>query len=886
MPCWRVFEVWKLLEPVYAELQRLQCGAKALVLRNLHEIFETERREHHVADLEVPAGERWQRGPDTDRVVLELCSIEGLPDGIDEKIHKGKITGSFLVNNITNEDTRRILYDTLGIGDVEYVRQRVFLYEKISHLQARSAKAAKRQAEFDRSDNKRSEIDVPICSTSAFSQPTGSSEEPSRAEPQVGDNGDDGVDQRDDENFEDSAGDPAEEPKVEEEDTQDAADKDLPNYTDFTDAHNGWCEKLWVGTCELFGCDKLATNAAKVNIAGIQTSLNHYQAMGVFILLTQQAREGIAGGLLAGDMGMGKTLQMLALMVIRGHLVQIRDHIHQNRDCHLPTFKHQKPGDKCPRQDMYGGLQCPCEKDGWARRIAATTRRWPTIVFMPRDLINNWVAKIKKHIDIGPASPANDFEFKVNHDKWSGQAKDPANQRFFYEEEDLEGVDHNEKGLLPEYLGGERTCFLASASIQGRGRFPENLPAGLIVMDEAHRYLGSGSPTAPFTFLENMRKKCDGPVFLFLVSGSLQAAGPDAWFRAADHFTTTARDHDWEHYSETAFRSTEKSLLRRLHWTDKTEIREQLAPNWNEHSALRDKVVKQIIVRRDQKTTDHSGNPIVTFTAPDVAHMDTPMATQGETWSTFCRVVASSVEMELLHGRARANAKGSECYSVIARSATFPTIARLWFTRGLTTDQLMAPTVNELASKDRHAALELLEDSPFWEHRRLLRAESPKYRRLHGRIKEMLALEEPEHMIIFALYPVTCLITLLLLRETSPGSAHGKDGYSRQATLDALESREHPQVVLMTYQLGSVGFNLQEANWLTMLEEPNTHAHATQAPARVHRKGQRRETHIEAFRDEVNLAEKYLVRKNTNRDAMDQGLDWSMYETDGQQEAN
>lgn len=36
-----------------------------------------------------------------------------------------------------------------------------------------------------------------------------------------------------------------------------------------------------------------------------------------------------------------------------------------------------------------------------------------------------------------------------------------------------------------------------------------------------------------------------------------------------------------------------------------------------------------------------------------------------------------SVEMELLHGRARAKAKGSECYLVIARSATFPTIARL-----------------------------------------------------------------------------------------------------------------------------------------------------------------------------------------------------------------
>ncbi|KAK7972434.1 hypothetical protein PG988_006568 [Apiospora saccharicola] len=217
---------------------------------------------------------------------------------------------------------------------------------------------------------------------------------------------------------------------------------------------------------------------ARVNIAGIQTSLDHYQTMGAFILLTQQAREGIAGGLSAGDMGMGKTLQTLALMVIRRHLVQMRDHVHQNPDCYLPAFKRQKPGDKCPRQGMFDGLQCPCEMDSWARRIAATICRWPTIVFMPRDLTNK-------------------------------------------------GVDRNEKGFLLKYVGGKRTYFLASASIQGRRCFPENLPAGLMVMDDAHRYVGSDNPTVPFTFLENMRKKCDGPVFHFLVSRLLQATGPD-----------------------------------------------------------------------------------------------------------------------------------------------------------------------------------------------------------------------------------------------------------------------------------------------------------------------------------------------------------------------
>ncbi|KAK8029494.1 hypothetical protein PG993_010785 [Apiospora rasikravindrae] len=361
---------------------------------------------------------------DTDRVVLEGCSIEGLPDGTDEKI-------SAIIDSLPRRrESRRLC----------------------RRLRRRLPKTAEELVE-----------------------------------------------------------DPAEEPEVEEEDTQDASDKDFFKYTYFTDACNGCCDKL----------------ATKVNIAGIQTSLDHYQTMGAFILLTQQAREGIAGGLSAGDMGMGKTLQTLALMVIRGHLVQMRDHVHQNPDCYLPAFKRQKPGDKCPRQGMFDGLQCPCGMDSWARRIAATICRWPTIVFMPRDLTNNSVVEVKNHGDIGSASPAHNFEFKVNHNKWAGQAKDPVNQRFIYEEEELEGVDRNEKGFLLKYVGGKRTYFLASASIQGRRCFPENLPAGLIVMDDAHRYVGSDNPTVPFTFLEDMRKKCDGPVFHFLVSRLLQATGPD-----------------------------------------------------------------------------------------------------------------------------------------------------------------------------------------------------------------------------------------------------------------------------------------------------------------------------------------------------------------------
>ncbi|KAK6823508.1 hypothetical protein PG987_013765 [Apiospora arundinis] len=457
----------------------------------------------------------------------------------------------------------------------------------LQHLvKAPERPSLKRQADFDRTDNKRSKIELPIRSASAFNQPIGSCEEPLRAKPRIDDNSDDedvdkgaghrgahnsqlisppaptieafeptrrpclGRSSLDDENFEDPAEELAENPAEKsevEEDTKDAADKDPAIPISPTPATAG------------------------------ARSYRPARAMGVLILLTQQTSEGISGGLLASDMGMGKTLQMLAFMVIHEHLatgVLDRTCIAGCSALVKRTNGAKNRSDNTPLADD--------------RLCHATS----LIIGLPKSRNSN----------IGPASPANDFEFRVNHDNWSGQAKNPANQRFFYEEEDLEGIDGNEKGLLSD--------------IEGRGRFPENLPAGLIVMNKAHRYLGSGNPTAPFTFLENMRKKYDGPAFLFLVSGSLQATGSGTWFRAAYYFTATNRDHP-----------PRSPLLRRLHWTEKTKIREQLAPKWKEHSTLQDKVVKQIIVCLDQKIADHTGNPIMTFTAPDVAHTVTLMAT-------------------------------------------------------------------------------------------------------------------------------------------------------------------------------------------------------------------------------------------------------------------
>lgn len=325
---------------------------------------------------------------------------------------------------------------------------------------------------------------------------------------------------------------------------QDDPNNDIPNYDAFTNACDGWAETTWAATCELFGCNELAT---KVDVAGFCTPPDHYQAMGAFLLLTQTVREDVAGGLLADDMGLGKTLQVLLVLVVRVYLIQMADHLRLHPHRHLSAD--QSPGDKCPWQHKYGRLQCPCEKGGWASKIAPTLYDLPSVVFVPPHLIDHWVAEIKAHIDIGSTSPAKNFQFKVNHEKWGGgQDRSDANERFVCRKEDLATVERNENGRLTEYDGGSLMCYLTSVHIQGNGRIPDDVPVGLIVMDEAHRYRGGASPTAPFQFVEKMRNEVASPVSLYLVSGSLQALGPDAWRWAVKHFDDTAKKCAWGGY--------------------------------------------------------------------------------------------------------------------------------------------------------------------------------------------------------------------------------------------------------------------------------------------------------------------------------------------------
>jgi hypothetical protein len=119
---------------------------------------------------------------------------------------------------------------------------------------------------------------------------------------------------------------------------------------------------------------------------------------------------GIQGGFLADDPGVGKTAQIVGLIVVRRLLWLAYDDIQKARSSNVPATqaRHlpkgtdacpQPPNAKCPSQKDWG-IQCPCVESGEAAKIMkAGLSRGPTLIIPPPSAINVWTAEFIKFID-------------------------------------------------------------------------------------------------------------------------------------------------------------------------------------------------------------------------------------------------------------------------------------------------------------------------------------------------------------------------------------------------------------------------------------------------------------------------------------------------------
>src|SRR5205823_4564594 len=124
--------------------------------------------------------------------------------------------------------------------------------------------------------------------------------------------------------------------------------------------------------------------------------------------------------------------------------------------------------------------------------------------------------------------------------------------------------------------------------------------------------------------------------------------------------------------------------------------------------------------------------------------------------------------------------------------------------------------------------------------------ESAKLEQLQADLAEVA--ESGRKAIVFSQWVAPLEILARKLSELSPLLFHGRvPSRDRQAILDAFKHNRRNHVILMSYGTGSVGLNLQSANYVFLFDRWWNPAVEDQAINRAHRIGQKSPVFVTRF---------------------------------------
>jgi hypothetical protein len=217
----------------------------------------------------------------------------------------------------------------------------------------------------------------------------------------------------------------------------------------------------WQSTCELF---KIPSNTKtsvedKFKIPGSNHGFFPHQLLGIWFMITR-GTIGFRGGIVADDPGVGKTAQVIGLILVKRWLFLAGDDVQLARNSrepatrsrHLPasTLEMPQPADaKCPSQDQWG-VQCPCVQSGVSASIFPTLSRGPTIIVPPPGAIKVWSDELVNFVD--PKEKSLQLEWFVYHESALSTLHYSRNNEVLCDR-------HTKKAPI----GSERFIFLTSA---------------------------------------------------------------------------------------------------------------------------------------------------------------------------------------------------------------------------------------------------------------------------------------------------------------------------------------------------------------------------------------------------------------------------------------
>ncbi|KAI0105129.1 hypothetical protein GGR51DRAFT_572152 [Nemania sp. FL0031] len=491
------------------------------------------------------------------------------------------------------------------------------------------------------------------------------------------------------------------------------------------------------------------------------------------------------------------------------------------------------------------------------------------------------------------------------------------------------------------------------------------LGCGFMFFDEYHQYKGSrGHRTEPFKTLLHVRESCVKPVMAVGLSGSL-CQGPDYWRPFIEHVfgyppeggrrakpreiaglkstgDLDKYENDFRFLVDNLDRDTPARTTRsrgRGIDTRKTNLTAFIT-NFIPLMILARKKTHEFrgvrigtaatairIIRKDmlpgealQAVQDMSAKVGTFMKLTFQRELDnwTNGGEQGEkpTLAGFIRnMITRDTVFNALGNRLEGEREreGRHEYDILTRASCFPYITVLsrsgveheqFLVRGF---ELIATRLSNaihpqrLDNLDVDAVMGIFAESPFYEHRNRLLAESPKIRWVQEYINQLLWIRgqdrgSPEvnrkwgppppdssnnrHALVVADNPLSAFLTIMILWELFRQQIRGGEiiflyahsGVSfphREAYQNYLnrkcDANDRLIIMISTISIFGVGLNLQRANTAILTEVPSSYEDQKQVFGRVDRKGQMMTPFLYQLYDAQNIAERIRKVRNKNR---------------------
>ncbi|ROW03939.1 hypothetical protein VSDG_01044 [Cytospora chrysosperma] len=303
-------------------------------------------------------------------------------------------------------------------------------------------------------------------------------------------------------------------------------------------------------------------------LKGVARRVHEYQLYAAYGLLMSPITTGVNGGLVAWDVGLGKTMLMLVYLRARARLAIRWERVQEEwaddratKRLHLGRDG-QQPGAKCPTQRS-SMVECPCVATSDSRRICSTyLTNTPAVVIIPAGLAHGWLAEAQAvYEDEQKRQPEErlihwytvvskiEHPTVVSSKRGARHRWDDVVERTSGEVASYIQLDEDNLNCMEPYItsggGDARDVFLVGSKSVDRlqreyrkGTGIMRFTAGAVIMDEHQQYKGASgtTDTLPFTFVKTISDAAVHPVTLFTLCGTTVEEGPLAWWAPVNHF--------------------------------------------------------------------------------------------------------------------------------------------------------------------------------------------------------------------------------------------------------------------------------------------------------------------------------------------------------------